>query len=112
MEVKNKRKRPNYLGRDSTVSRVHVHCYLAVRLRRMDFGIGVYSQGNIGVDMTMCRFQSEIFTGFFCLSQGKLGTKEKRDEEGWINDQGFPHRTMCAGNRNIVCCFHDGRSTR
>ena len=78
----------------------------------MDFGIGVFNQGNIGVDVAMRRFQREISPGLLCLSQSKWGTKEKRDEEGWINDQGFLHRIMCAVNRDIICCPHDGRRRR
>ena len=75
----------------------------------MDFGRDVFSQGYIGANVSMGRFKFEIITGLLCLSRSKWGTKEKRDEEGWINDQGFSQRTMCAGNRDIVCCLHDGR---
>jgi hypothetical protein len=78
----------------------------------MDIGIGGFRQGNIGLNIAMRRFKPKIFAGFLCFFQRKWGTKEKRDEEGWINDQGFSHRTMFAGNRDIIYCFQDRGRTR
>ena len=78
----------------------------------MDFGVGVFNQGYIGVNVAMRGFKPEVIAGLLCLSRSKWRTKERRDEEGWINDQGFLHGVMCAGDGEIVYCPHDGRNTR
>lgn len=105
--AKNKLK-TDYLGSDSTVGWAHQHLCSDILLRRMDFGVGVFNQGYIDVNVTMRSFKPKILTGLLCLSPSKWRPKERRDEERWINDQGFPHRTMCASNCDIVCCPHDG----